>query len=112
MCGGPTSRSHHCKDCTACAETGPNQPENLYAWSVPDAPWQRIHIDFAGPFLDDMKMDAYWKWPHVLKLNKYPTSETTTSALDDLIAIWGRPETIVSDSGPQFALKTFADWCN
>ena len=57
-------------------------------------------------------VDAYSKWPHVLKLNKYPTSETTTSALDDLIAIWGRPETIVSDNGPQFASKKFADWCN
>ena len=52
------------------------------------------------------------KRPHVLKLNKYPTSETTTSALDDLFAIWGRPDTIVSDNGPQFASKTFADWCN
>ena len=66
--------------------------------------------------LDDMwlvVMDAYSKWPHVLKLNKYPTSETTVSALDDLFAIWGRPETIVSDNNcPQFASKTFADWCN
>ena len=105
----------HCKDCTACAETGPNQPENMSAWPVPDGTWQRIHIDFAGPFLDDMwlvVMDAFSKWPHVLKLNKYPTSETTTSALDDLFAIWGRPETIVSDNGPQFASKKFADWCN
>ena len=105
----------HCKDCTACAETGPNQPENLSAWPVPDGPWQRIHIDFAGPFLDHMwlvVMDSYSKWPHVLKLNKYPTSETTTSALDDLFVIWGRPETIVSDNGPQFASKSFADWCN
>ena len=57
-------------------------------------------------------MDAYSKWPHVLKLNKYPTYETTTSALDDLFAIWGRPETIVSDNGPQFASTTFADCCN
>ena len=26
--------------------------------------------------------DTYSKWPYVLKLNKYPTSDTTTSALD------------------------------
>ena len=57
-------------------------------------------------------MDAYSKWPQVLKLNKYPTSETTTSALDDLFAIWGRPEKIVSDNGPYFVSKKFADWCN
>ena len=89
----------HCKDCTACAETGPNEPENLSSWRVPDGTLQRIHIAFAGPFVDDMwlvVMDVYSKWPHVLKLSTYPTSETTTSALDDLFAIWGRPETIVS----------------
>ena len=57
-------------------------------------------------------MDAYSKWPHVLKLSKYPTYETTTSAIDYLFAMWGRPETNVSDNGPQFASKTFADWCN
>ena len=57
-------------------------------------------------------MDAYSKWPHVLKLNNYPTSETPTSALDDLFAMLSRSETIVSDNGPQFASKTFADWCN
>ena len=28
----------HCKDCTACAETGPNLPENLSAW-----PFQIAH---------------------------------------------------------------------
>ena len=36
----------------------------------------------------------------------YPTSETTTSALNGF-AIWGLP-----DNGPQFASKTYADWCN
>ena len=62
----------HCKDCTACAETGPNQPEHISAWPVPDHTWQRIHIDLAGPFLDDMWLvvnDAYSKWPNVLKLS-------------------------------------------
>ena len=57
-------------------------------------------------------MEAYSKWSHVLKLSKCPTYATTTSALDDLFAMWGRPETIVSDNGPQVVSKTFADWCN
>ena len=29
----------HCKDCMACAETGPNQPDNMSARPVPDHPW-------------------------------------------------------------------------
>ena len=86
----------HCKDCMACVETGPNQPDNMSARPVPDYPWQCIHIAFAGPFLDVwfVVVDAYSKWPHVLKLSKYSTSETTTSALDYLFATWGLPETI------------------
>ena len=59
----------HCKDYTACVETGPNRPENMSALPVPDGTWQRIHIDISGPFLDDMwlvVMDAYSKLPHVL----------------------------------------------
>ena len=108
MCRGLTPRSILLPTArtalTSCAKIGPNQHENLSAWPAPDHPWQRIHIDFAGPFLDDMWLvanDAYSKWPHVLKLSKCPTSETTKSALDDLFAIWGLPETIVSDNGPQ-----------
>ena len=69
----------------------------------------------AIPLLDDMwlfVMESYWKWPHVLKLSKCPTSETITSTLDDVFAIWGRPDTIVSDNGAQFAPKTIGDWCN
>ena len=67
-----------------------NQPENMSAWSVPDHPWQLIHVDFAGPFLDDMWLvviDAYSKWPHFLKVNKYQTSETITSAFGNSFAI-------------------------
>ena len=57
-------------------------------------------------------MDAYSKWPHVLKLSKYPPSDTTTAALNYMFAMWGRPETIVSDNGPQFTSKTIAAWGN
>ena len=34
----------------------------LHTWSWPARPWQRVHIDFAGPFLGSMVMlvvDAY-----------------------------------------------------
>ena len=44
----------HCKECTARVDTGRDQPENLSAWLIPDGTWQCIHVDFAGPFLDDM----------------------------------------------------------
>ena len=97
-----------------CAETAPNQPHNIFTWPVPDKPWQRLHIDLAGPSMNDMwlvVMDAHSKWPHVIKLNKYPTAEKTTSTLDDLFTLWGPPKTIGSDNGPQFTSVVFAEWC-
>ena len=100
-----------CKRCKPCAETAPNQPQNL---PVPDKPGQRLHIDFAGPFMNDMwlvVMDSHSKWPYVIKLNKYPTAETTMSTLDDLFTLWGPPDTIVSDNGPQFTSVGFDEWC-
>ena len=32
--------------------------------------------------------------------------------LDELFAMYGPPETIVSGNGTQFISKTFAGWCN
>ena len=40
-------------------------PTNLHLWSWPTCPWQRIHFDFAGPFLGSMFLiviDAHSKW--------------------------------------------------
>ena len=49
---------------------------------------------------------------NILKLSNCAISETTISAPDDLFVVWGLPETIVSDNGPQFTSHTFADWFN
>ena len=57
-------------------------------------------------------MDAYSKWPSVVRMSKYPTTETTTMALDILFTTWGPPKTLVSDNGPQFGSKQFEDWCH
>ena len=104
-----------CKACNVCAVTAPAPAANLSSWPLPDEPWDRIHVDFAGPFLGDMwmlVMDAYSKWPSVVRMSKYPTTETTTMALDILFTTWGPPKTLVSDNGPQFGSKQFEDWCH
>ena len=56
-------------------------------------------------------MDAYSKWPSVVRMPIYPTTETTTMALDILFTAWVCPMTIVSDNGPQFGSMQFEDWC-
>ena len=41
------------RDCAKCQLTR-NKPQiaPLHSWDWPDTPWQRIHIDFAGPFVN------------------------------------------------------------
>ena len=45
------------------------QHYTLHPWIWPAKPWQRIHIDFAGPFMEKMffiVVDAHSKWPEVI----------------------------------------------
>lgn len=42
----------------------------LHTWPWPGSPWQRIHVDFAGPFEGHMflvAVDAYSKWPELCR---------------------------------------------
>ena len=53
-----------CKSAKRASPTAPLQP-----WSWPSKPWQRVHLDFAGPFQGStffLAVDAYSKWPEVL----------------------------------------------
>ena len=81
--------------CKPCAEMAKYPAKTSHhKWEFPERPWQRLHIDYAGPFLDYMWLiivDAYSKWPIVI-----PTKET--SALDTF-ATHGFCEQIVSDNG-------------
>ena len=43
----------------------------LHPWLWPSKPWQRVHIDFAGPFQNRMYLivvDAHSKWPEVIEM--------------------------------------------
>ena len=81
----------------------------LSPWSWPTKPWQRVHLDFAGPFLNKMYLlavDAHSKWPEVFEMSQ-TTSLKTISVLRHLFAKYGLPEQIVSDNGPQFISEEF-----
>ncbi|KAG8174757.1 hypothetical protein JTE90_013147 [Oedothorax gibbosus] len=65
------------KNCIHCAEikTDPHKAKVHY-WEYPSKPWERIHIDFAGPMFGYMFLvivDAHSKW-----LEVYPMKSTTT----------------------------------
>ncbi|CAI5452725.1 unnamed protein product [Caenorhabditis angaria] len=100
-----------CRNCQENRKTTPKAP--LEPWPTPDQPWQRIHIDYAGPefgYYYLVVVDAKTKWPEV-KLTKSISASSTVSLLSSIFARNGIPETIVSDNGTQFTSKLFADFC-
>ena len=96
-----------CKDCAAV-----KQAPAKYPWTWPNRPWERIHIDFAGPSLNKsflIIVDAYSKWADVIEMSQ-TTAARTITVLRNVFASHGLPEQIVSDNGPQFTSSDFAEF--
>lgn len=102
-----------CKACAGCQSVKVAPPAApLHPWEWPTKPWKRIHLDFAGPFLDTMFLivvDAYSKWPEVVPM-RTTTSEKTIDVLRTIFARNGIPTEIVSDNGPQFVSESFKNF--
>ena len=103
-------RVHSCPQCQQSRNAPPPAP--LHPWEWPREPWARLHLDFARPFQGRMFLvlvDAYTKWLEVL-----PMSSTTTAAtvekLRHIFAVHGLPQRIVTDNGPQFTSREFAEF--
>ena len=96
-----------CLGCQAHQAAPPKSP--LHPWEWPSKPWQRLHIDFAGPFQGHMWLivvDAHSKWPEVLPMSS-TTAPATIRRLREVFAQHGLPDQIVSDNGPQFTADEF-----
>ena len=98
------------RNCEGCQELANNPARApLHRWEYPSLPWQRLHIDFAGPVEGKMLMvviDAHSKWPEIFVM-EITTAEETVSTLRSLFARMGLPDQMVSDNGPQFTSETF-----
>ena len=79
------------KSCIPCQETK-NAPAvaPLHPWIWPMRPWQRIHIDFAGPMNGQsflIVVDLHSKWPEVIEM-KSTTATATIKELRRLCNVW------------------------
>ncbi len=101
------------KSCLPCQDQKLNPPAApLHTWQGPITPWKRIHVDFAGPFLEKMFLivvDAHSKWPEVIMMST-TTSTKTIEALQAIFARFGLPEQVVSDNGPHFTSQEFGQF--
>ncbi|KAJ8366188.1 hypothetical protein SKAU_G00150190 [Synaphobranchus kaupii] len=87
------------KTCSGCQQIQ-RQPQTapLHTWEWPTTPWQRIHIDYAGPFMERMFLivvDAHSKWPEVFTV-KQATSTKTVDVLRTLFSRTGLPQQLES----------------
>lgn len=102
------------RKCYSCQQKVHDPPAaTLHPWEFPQRPWQRLHIDFAGPrygFTWLIYVDAFSKYPGAVPLST-TTANSTCSALLEVFAHFGFPEQIVSDNGPPFNSEDFASFC-
>ena len=104
------SLAKSCQDCAAVKQSPAKAP--LHPWSWPTKPWERIHIDFAGPFMNKsflIVVDAYSKWADVIEMPQ-TTADKTITALRHVFSTHGIPAQIVSNNGPQFTSSDFAQF--
>ena len=96
--------------CTACQHMQSSPPTaSANPWIWLSKPWQRIHIDFAGPFLGEMFLvvvDTYSKWMEVVRMTS-TTSENTINVVRTLYSSHGIPNYLVSDNPVQFTGAEF-----
>ena len=94
------------RTCETCGKYGKNLPKIVdHPWAKTTAPFQRVHADFAGPFLGSMWLllvDSYSKWPEIIQMNANTTSSATIRAFRSIFSRTGIPICLVTDNGPQF----------
>ena len=97
------------KGCHNCAIHQNSAKPTIGTWPECTKPWQRIHIDFAGPFLGHtfiIIVDAYSRWPEVYAMKTVDTTDTI-NVLGHQFSRYGVPDYIVSDNGAQFTSHKF-----
>ena len=98
------------KECQVCALNQSNPASApVHSWENTSHPWERLHLDFAGPFLGKMFLvvvDAHSKWVEVEIMNNV-TSVGTIHKLRKMFATHGLPLFVVSDNGPAFVGEEF-----
>ena len=98
------------KECVQCdSNKKMPSPVPMHPWEWPSRPWSRLHMDYAGPFMNRMFLlvvDARTKWLEAVTVSA-ATSTNTIKALRTMFATHGLPDVLVSDNGTPFTSAEF-----
>ena len=101
--------------CHSCQLVGkPQPPEPMKSTELPQGPCQHISVDLMTPSLPSghtllVVVDYYSIYLEVDILNSTTTGKVIAS-LNKIFLIYGLPKEIMTDNGPQFISKDFADY--
>ncbi|XP_031332533.1 uncharacterized protein K02A2.6-like [Photinus pyralis] len=98
------------KNCVNC-QKHKNDPVKVqvHPWEPASAPFDRVHVDFAGPFYNRyyfILVDAYTRWPEI-HVVKDMTTTNTIALCRKIFTTFGIPRTLVSDNGSTFTSYEF-----
>lgn len=102
-------------ECGVCARLRPAPPHApLAPWPFPPHAFHRIHLDFLGPFNDQMYLiivDAFSKWVECYCMRTSYGTKAVIEKLVDFMSRFGVPHTLVSDNGTSFTSQDFSHFC-
>uniref|UniRef100_A0A914VI11 RNA-directed DNA polymerase n=1 Tax=Plectus sambesii TaxID=2011161 RepID=A0A914VI11_9BILA len=85
------------KECKQCATTAKNPKKTtLHSWPKPEAPWERVHADYAGPMNGRyylIMVDAGTKWMEIAESTTM-TADITIDNLNRIFSSYGFPKVL------------------
>ena len=99
--------------CEICQLHKNKRPKvRTHIWEPAKAPMERVHIDFAGPYMSVtffVLVNAYSKWPEV-HIVKNMLAENTIDLCTDIFSLDGTPVVVVSDNSRTFTSHAFENF--
>lgn len=103
---------NHVASCRTCQEHAPMPNRTYSPWPPTNSPWERAHLDFAGPIEGKyllILVDAYSKWIEV-EITKTTATQPVITFLRNHMARFGIILTLVTDNASCFTSQEFAEF--
>lgn len=98
-------------NCPECVKSQRQRPQPLTPTQLPQLPWQKVATDLfewkQSTYL--LVVDYYSRYIEIALLKGTTTSDIVTH-MKSIFARHGIPETVISDNGPQYASREFAEF--